>query len=53
MNVKELAEKMNDLANQGYGEAIVKIWEPNTDNWETITVFVFDKSEVNFYTDEP
>jgi hypothetical protein len=54
MTVKELIEKLQNAVKHGQNpEAEVCSWDPDTDNWETVTVLSLSQDTVLLYTDEP
>ena len=54
MTVTELKERMQMMEEQGCGDCPVETWDPDCEEWATITCMIYGKgSPVRLYTDEP
>lgn len=55
MTVTELKERMQLIEDQGCGDSRVEIWDPDYEEWATVTVLTYKNkgSPVRLYSDEP
>lgn len=54
MTVSELRERLQGMEAQGCGSCLVETWDPDMEEWATITVMTYGKEQpVRLYTDEP
>lgn len=54
MTVNGLIERLEHIRKFGHGEDEVQAWDPDSEQWETVTVLTYGGGEpVKIYTDEP
>lgn len=52
MTIQDLIESLQNVVNHGTSNsAVVKTFEPESGQYEEVTGFTYDNSEVKFYTD--